>query len=64
MKHKKYISLLLIPFFLASCGNTGAETKLPNSGTKIDSTVGKEKLKLAIKSEMTPDENKSDVFGF
>ena len=64
MKHKKYISLLLIPFFLASCGNTGAETKLPNSGTKIDSTVGKEKLKLAIKSEMTPDENKSDAFGF
>ena len=64
MKHKKYISLLLIPFFLASCGNAGAETKLPNSGTKIDSTVGKEKLKLAIKSEMTPDENKSDAFGF
>lgn len=64
MKHKKYISLLFIPFFLASCGNAGAETKLPNSGTKIDSTVGKEKLKLAIKSEMTPDENKSDAFGF
>lgn len=64
MKHKKYISLLFIPFFLASCGNAGAETKLPNNGTKIDSTVGKEKLKLAIKSEMTPDENKSDAFGF
>lgn len=64
MKHKKYISLLFIPFFLASCGNAGAETKLPNSGTKIDSTVGKEKLKLAIKSEMAPDENKSDAFGF
>lgn len=64
MKHKKHISLLFIPFFLASCGNAGAETKLPNSGTKIDSTVGKEKLKLAIKSEMTPDENKSDAFGF
>lgn len=64
MKHKKYISLLFIPFFLASCGNAGAEAKLPNSGTKIDSTVGKEKLKLAIKSEMTPDENKSDAFGF
>lgn len=64
MKHKKYISLLFIPFFLASCGNVGAEAKLPNSGTKIDSTVGKEKLKLAIKSEMTPDENKSDAFGF
>lgn len=64
MKHKKHISLLFIPFFLASCGNAGAETKLPNSGTKIDSTVGKEKLKLAIKSEMTYDENKSDAFGF
>lgn len=64
MKHKKYISLLFIPFFLASCGNAGTEAKLPNSGTKIDSTVGKEKLKLAIKSEMTPDENKNDAFGF
>ena len=64
MKHKKYISLLFIPFFLTSCGNAGTEAKLPNSGTKIDSTVGKEKLKLAIKSEMTPDENKNDAFGF
>ena len=64
MKHKKYISLLLIPFFLASCGNAGAETKLPNNGTKIDSTVGKEKLKLAIKSEMIPEENENDAFGF
>lgn len=64
IKHKKYISLLFIPLLLASCGNTGSETKLPNNGTKIDSAVGKEKLKLAIKSEMTPDENKSDAFGF
>ena len=64
MKHKKYISLLFIPLFLASCGSTGAETKLPNNGTKIDSTVGKEKLKLAVKNEMTPDVNKSDAFGF
>lgn len=64
IKHKKYISLLFIPLLLASCGNTGSEAKLPNNGTKIDSTVGKEKLKLAIKSEMTPDENKSDAFGF
>ena len=64
MKHKKYISLLFIPFFLTSCGNAGTEAKLPNSGTKIASTVGKEKLKLAIKSEMTPDENKNVAFGF
>ena len=64
MKHKKYISLLFIPFFLTPCGNAGTEAKLPNSGTKIDSTVGKEKLKLAIKSEMTPDENKNVAFGF
>lgn len=64
MKHKKHISLLFIPLFLASCGSTGAETKLPNNGTKIDAAVGKEKLKLAVKNEMTPDENKSDAFGF
>lgn len=64
MKQKRYVSLLFIPLFLASCGNAGNETKLPNSGTAIDTTVGKEKLKAAVKSEITPDESKSDAFGF
>ena len=64
MKQKKYVSLLFIPLFLASCGNVGNETKLPNSGTAIDTTVGKEKLKAAVKKEITPDESKSDAFGF
>ena len=64
MKQKRYVSLLFIPLFLASCGNAGNETKLPNNGTAIDTTIGKEKLKAAVKSEITPNESKSDAFGF
>lgn len=64
MKQKRYVSLLFIPLFLASCGNVGNETKLPNNGTAIDTTVGKEKLKAAVKSEITPNKSKSDAFGF
>lgn len=64
MKQKRFVSLLFIPLFLASCGNAGNETKLPNSGTAIDATVGKEKLKAAVKQEMTPDTTKSDALGF
>ncbi len=64
MKKKNLISLLFLPILITSCnGSTGNETKLPNNGTAIDRTVGKEKLKAAVKSEVEPDSD-NDAFGF
>lgn len=64
MKKKSLISLLFLPLLITSCGgNAGNETKLPNNGTAIDRTVGKEKLKAAVKSEVDS-KDESDAFGF
>lgn len=64
MKKKSLITLLFLPLLITSCsGSTGNETKLPNNGTAIDRTVGKEKLKAAVKNEVEP-EGDNDAFGF
>lgn len=56
---------MLLPIFLVSCGsNVGKEAELPSQGTAVDTKIGKEKLKAAVKKEMTPDDNGSDAFGF
>lgn len=64
MKKKSLITLLFLPLLVTSCGGSvGNETKLPNNGTAIDRTVGKEKLKAAVKSEVAPEDD-NDAFGF
>jgi hypothetical protein len=58
---KKFLSLLILPAILVgtvSCGNSAtAETDLPNAGTAVEATEGKEALKSALSKSLVSGDN-------